>query len=324
MSIPLVSVIIPNYNHAAYLHKRVQSVLDQSFRNFEILLLDDFSQDNSQQIIDEFTKQDARISVVANTANSGSVFRQWQKGLALAKGKYVWIAESDDFAAPHFLSTLLPLLEEDELCVFAYSNSLIVDENDQAIEPISELKKRVFNGCNHWDTDYIADGRQELNQYLAFQCTVNNASAVLFRRTSILAAGGVDVNFRYAGDWLMYIKLSLLGHIAYKTECLNYYREHSANASKHSFTNGEQNFERQKCFAFIYSKNALSTINRKLMLQHAGKEFFRLAYMLMRELKQPKRLLSMLAALSRISPSYYLQMQYRALKMTRAGEKWLA
>ena len=100
--VPMVSVVVPNYNYAKYLPQRMESIFGQSFQNFEIILLDDASTDNSAELIEGY-RAHPKVSVVEVSArNSGSPFRQWEKGLSLAKGKYVWIAEADDLAHSDF------------------------------------------------------------------------------------------------------------------------------------------------------------------------------------------------------------------------------
>ena len=87
MSNPLVSVIIPNYNHARYLDERIQSVLNQTYQNFEVIILDDKSTDNSVEVINQY-KDDLHVScIIVNEENSGSTFKQWHKGFELAKGE---------------------------------------------------------------------------------------------------------------------------------------------------------------------------------------------------------------------------------------------
>ena len=103
ISTPVVSVILPNYNHARYLPKRIESILNQGYAAIEVLIMDDCSGDNSREVIHEYAARDARIQTLFNEHNSGSTFKQWEKGLVWAKGKYVWIAESDDFAETTFL-----------------------------------------------------------------------------------------------------------------------------------------------------------------------------------------------------------------------------
>ena len=85
---PLVSVIVPNYNYERFLDKRMQTILEQTYRNIEVLLLDDASTDESVSVMRKWAGQDARVvDVIVNSDNSGSPFKQWQKGLERAFGR---------------------------------------------------------------------------------------------------------------------------------------------------------------------------------------------------------------------------------------------
>jgi len=88
---PKVSVIIPNYNHARFLEQRIQSILNQTYQDFEILYLDDASTDDSNEVFAQF-KDDRRIRSILNQTNSGSPFKQWNRGIKAATGDYIWIA----------------------------------------------------------------------------------------------------------------------------------------------------------------------------------------------------------------------------------------
>ena len=100
---PLVSIIVPNFNHAAFLAQRLESIYNQTFSSFEVILLDDASTDNSIEILNLYKNHPKTAHFIINTINSGSPFKQWQKGVELAKGELIWIAESDDYAAINFL-----------------------------------------------------------------------------------------------------------------------------------------------------------------------------------------------------------------------------
>ena len=108
---PLVSVIVPNYNHAPYLRQRLDSIFNQTYKNFEVIILDDCSTDNSKEIIEEYRNRPQFSHVVYNEINSGSPFKQWAKGFELAQGEYIWIAESDDWAELNFLEELITKAE---------------------------------------------------------------------------------------------------------------------------------------------------------------------------------------------------------------------
>src|SRR3954470_8154701 len=103
----MISVIVPNYNHSRYLKKRIESILNQTFQNFEIILLDDCSTDKSREIIEQYRNHPKVSHIIINERNSGSTFRQWDKGLQYAKCDWIWIAESDDFSDKYFLSTMV-------------------------------------------------------------------------------------------------------------------------------------------------------------------------------------------------------------------------
>ena len=126
--IPLISVIIPNYNHSKYLEQRLESVFNQTYTNFEVILLDDCSTDASREILSRFIKNAKVTHCVFNTKNTGNTFKQWAKGIALAKGDFIWIAESDDFAAPTFIERMIQPLIEDEEVVLSYCQSNRVNE----------------------------------------------------------------------------------------------------------------------------------------------------------------------------------------------------
>ena len=77
MNKPYISVIIPNYNHARYLDARLESVLNQTFRDYEVIILDDKSNDNSLEVIDRYKNNPLITQIVINEENSGSPFNQW-------------------------------------------------------------------------------------------------------------------------------------------------------------------------------------------------------------------------------------------------------
>src|SRR6266849_1262625 len=121
-TMPKVSVVIPSYNHACFLRQRIESVLVQTYQDFELILLEDCSTDESRAILSEYAG-DPRGRMEFNEVNSGSTFKQWNKGVRLARGEYVWIAESDDYADPHLLEKLSERLESEPRAAFAYCRS---------------------------------------------------------------------------------------------------------------------------------------------------------------------------------------------------------
>lgn len=116
-----VSVIVPNYNYARYLPIRIESILNQSFQDFELILLDDASTDNSIQILEKYRNNPHVSHIVINEENTGSPFQQWIKGVLLARGKYIWIAEADDVADSCFLEMCVESAESQENTSVCYT-----------------------------------------------------------------------------------------------------------------------------------------------------------------------------------------------------------
>ncbi len=98
-----VSVILPNYNHGKYLDERIGSIINQTFQDFELIILDDHSTDNSKSIIEKYRSHPKISHIEYNAINSGSPFRQWNKGIEVSRGSLIWIAESDDSCKLNFL-----------------------------------------------------------------------------------------------------------------------------------------------------------------------------------------------------------------------------
>ena len=107
---PKVTVITPNYNHARYLPRRLDSILNQTYQDFELIILDNASTDNSREVIESYAG-DPGVKTIFNERNNGSTFKQWDLGLSHAHGDYIWFAESDDYAEPTILETLVDRLD---------------------------------------------------------------------------------------------------------------------------------------------------------------------------------------------------------------------
>jgi glycosyltransferase involved in cell wall biosynthesis len=226
-----VSIIVPNYNHARFLPRRIETILGQTFQDFELILLDDCSSDGSRSILSQYAK-DPRVRIEFNETNSGSTFKQWNKGVRLAHGKYVWIAESDDYADERLLERLVALLNDEPKVTFAYCQSWRVLENDQ-LNGFADFYLDYLDP-QRWKANFCVDGREECRNFLVFSNTVPNSSAVLFRRAAYERAGGADERFRMCGDWKLWAAMALAGKMAYLSEPLNYYRSHDASVRSRS------------------------------------------------------------------------------------------
>lgn len=246
---PLVSVIIPNYNHAVYLKQRIDSVLDQTFTDLEVILLDDCSTDNSKNILMQY-KDEPRVSAIEmNKENSGSTFFQWAKGVALAKGSYIWIAESDDYAAPTFLEETVGWMKKYPSAALCYVGSVIVDHAGGVLHSDWDkwTKKEQKSSQNY----SVFDGREFALEYLIWRNYIYNASAVLFRRDLFYKIDASYQLFKYCGDHYFWSELARYGSVIKLYKKLNYFRQHTEKVSPKSERLGLQFLEGFKVFNHI-------------------------------------------------------------------------
>lgn len=223
---PKVSVVVPNYNHAPYLKQRLDSIFNQTFQNFEVILLDDCSTDNSVEILSEYAKNPKVSHFIINEKNSGSTFKQWQKGIELSKGEYIWIAESDDWADDRFLETLYNVLKENQDCSMTYCQSFQTNEQGKVLSTMeywtNDLKPKL------WKASFKIQG-SELIKYILIKNIIPNVSAVLFKKSSLKALPKEIFGLTLTGDKLLYVSILKNTSICFINKSLNYFRTQTSS-----------------------------------------------------------------------------------------------
>ena len=139
---PLISVIVPVYNSEAYLDRCIQSITNQDYRCFELLLIDDGSTDKSPIICDRWQKKDWRIKTIHQ--ENGGQSKARNTGLAYAQGDYIAFVDSDDYVTADYLSYLLSLFPQSDDCSVTACNHYIVRKG-RSIPNTEEAKDRVFS-----------------------------------------------------------------------------------------------------------------------------------------------------------------------------------
>ena len=275
-----VSVIVPNFNHAKYLEQRLQSVFEQSFDQFEVLLMDDASTDNSMEILSKYEKH-PRARLIVNAENSGSPFKQWNKGIEHTSGEYIWIAETDDYADERFLDVMVQALEDNPEAGLAYCQSILVSDGQSLENPfIAESNNDMFKDHVRWVKGFSSSGQLELANYLVFRNTIPNASAVLIRRSALQAHGiKAPEDMKLAGDWMFWARLLTYSDIVFVPRPFNYFRDvHSGSQrGKQSHTAMEL---RESLLIYDYIQNAIpiSVEIKKKALKHYVKTWAIHAY----------------------------------------------
>lgn len=242
MSNPKVSVIIPNYNHAKFLNERIECVLHQTYNNFEIIILDDKSTDNSVDIIKKYADNEHVTHIVINEENSGSPFIQWQKGFELAKGELIWIAESDDACENSLLETLVKEFQNDPDCVVAFCKSIKIDTYGNKIGEAGMEQDIHMNGISFFE------------KYLYRFCFISNASSAIFKKEVLKHIDWKHAPFKGSGDWILWIEISRCGNIAYVNLPLNYFRIHGSNTTTQQLHSGKNEQEAIEVYHFMREK----------------------------------------------------------------------
>ena len=213
-TIPAVSVIVPNYNHARFLRERLDSILNQTFQDFELILLDDCSTDDSAAILREYSSYPKVSHLIINDTNSGSPFAQWKKGVERARGKYIWLAESDDVADNTFLASLEVGMDANTTICFTASNTIDKNGSVTGVYGLPGISQSI-----------TLSGIDFVERYMQGGSGIPNASAVVFLNSAVKRIR-LPINMRFCGDWVTWVRLAASGNVFYQPMPLNYFRFH--------------------------------------------------------------------------------------------------
>jgi len=214
---PLVSVIIPSYNHAAYIEESVMSVVNQTYDNIELIVIDDGSKDNSGEILKKLQKQYGFTLVFQeNQGVSKTLNKAVQQ---YAHGKYIDGCASDDYFAPDKVEKQVRFLEENPDYDMVFGKVYIVDEKSHIIENM-----KIFESFD------------EPVKQIPFEFLIENnripSLSIMLRRDILEKCGGYNEN-TIIEDFDLWLKVAYIGKIAYLNDYFAYYRWHWQNVSTH-------------------------------------------------------------------------------------------
>lgn len=301
-----VSVIVPSYNHAQYLEERIESILQQTYTEFELILLDDLSPDHSAEILNKYKNHPKVSHCIINEKNSGSTFYQWNKGMSLAKGELIWIAESDDVADTTFLEKLVTHFIQNPNLVLAYSQSHRMNAQGEVTGSWKDFTDAVDPIL--FANDFEMSGLEYINRFLNRQNTVPNASGVLFKKQTYLDVGGANPSLRFIGDWEIWAKIISQGDLFYTAECLNYFRYHDTSVIAQAKKKKDHFEVRRQVILFRESMNTFLNDYRKTQ-PLANTVFFKNKKALSKELRKNASLAIRRRYYDRIIPTSMLALR---------------
>ncbi|MCK4454169.1 glycosyltransferase [Candidatus Parcubacteria bacterium] len=194
MSYPLlVSIILPTYNRATYIRKAIESVLSQTYRGFELIIIDDGSTDETPKIISEFKRKDARVKCMTNKPNIGLV-KSLNKGVKNAQGKYIARLDDDDFWCDKGkLEKQVKFLENNPSYVAVGGGVIRVDATGK------ETSRHLLS---------------ENDKDLKNSMLLNNSfvhSTVVFKKEIWEMVGGFDESLDFSEDWDLWLRFGKIG-----------------------------------------------------------------------------------------------------------------
>jgi glycosyltransferase involved in cell wall biosynthesis len=205
---PLISVIIPTYNHSQFLEEAIQSVLAQEYQNLEIIVIDDGSTDGTREIL---SKYQGKVICIFQSNKGPSAARN--RGIKVARGQYVAFLDSDDVWMPNKLFSQLRGIEEDKSVGVVGCSAFIIDHSGNILK--------------HW----VVKKNQSHDQFLR-ELTIRNefyggTSGALIRRGCFDRVGLFNENLRFGEDWDMWLRISKRYNIKFENECLVKLRKHN-------------------------------------------------------------------------------------------------
>lgn len=266
---PTVSVIIPNYNHAPYLKERIDSVLNQTYQDFEVIILDDCSPDNSVEVIEQYRSNPHVSHILINEQNTRNTFIQWERGISLAKGRYIWIAESDDAAEPQLLEILVGQLELHPDASVAFCHSQLIDADGALLSEQNAKNSAQLGQIT------IDDSCTFLRHLLIFNY-IYNASMAVFRRDVYDRANPDYKQFRYCGDWHFWASVCAAGRVIEAYDMLSYFRQHQRKVTEDSKKDVAKRWnDEMKTIAYIASLCKLTTLEQRCLKGRLSKRLRR-------------------------------------------------
>ncbi len=265
---PLVSVCIPAYNSAVYIKKTIESILDQNYKNIELVVVDDCSKDDTVEIVKNI--EDPRMRLVQNEKNLGMT-GNWNKCLTEAKGDYIKLVCADDILYADSIKKELGALLKHPDVTLVMSDTALIDENG------------VRTGCfKRYPKAGLLEGRKVAKRALIFKSFFGAPCNTLFPRSSYERAGGFDPKFPYILDFDMWLRMACLGKIYVIHEELNGFRVRN-DSNTGNLINDDRKTYNLEHKNLLKKHNALGAVhlNRfelwvSMMIRHARNELIQI------------------------------------------------
>jgi glycosyltransferase involved in cell wall biosynthesis len=263
---PKVSVLIPTYNYACFLDKAIESTLGQTYTDFELIIVDDFSGDNTNEVVDKYLG-DKRVSYYQNSYTHG-LPGNWNKCLSLANGQYIKFLMADDKLHPHLLEKFVAVLDK-------YPNVSLVTSHKESFDCdfVNTIQEQHF-------PPYIdlQSGRKIIYASLNSYNWIGEPTTVMFRKSN-LYLGQFNTAYSWIPDWDMWVRQLTVGDCYIIPEVLSYFRQHKNQATIKLGKDFYRQYEEYEFYKSLQIQNPykldLQQINFKSILQSKGATYLK-------------------------------------------------
>jgi len=220
---PLVSVVVPSYNYASYLERRIDSILNQTYPSIEIIVIDDCSPDNSVEVLQQYASH-PRVKLVIRDKNEGWISANNQ-GADLASGEFILFAQCDDVCDPTMIERLVESMQEHPSAGISFCRSLLVDEAGNSLGEDYDGRETSFKQVCKSD---VLLTKHQMALFLFNACVIPNLSALLIRKECFKTVGFFSHDYKVCSDWDWYFRIVGQYDVAYIASPLNHFMQHDA------------------------------------------------------------------------------------------------
>ncbi|PHS41753.1 MAG: hypothetical protein COB07_01535 [Sulfurovum sp.] len=247
----LVSIAMCTYNGERFIKEQIDSILEQSYSHFELIITDDCSSDKTIEIIQNYQENDTRIKLHQNEVNLGFV-KNFEKAISLCTGEYITLADQDDIWKKGKLKTFIEKIGEN---VLIYSDALLIDEDSERMEKeLIRPDKELISGSNN-------------RAFLLENCVSGNT--LMFKKVLVEYILPIPEDVSFHDIWIAFVA-STYGSIIFTDEPMTYYRRYSEQVTKKrgkDYENFFDRFEKKKTLKIKHAKVAVKDLNTFLSLK---------------------------------------------------------
>ena len=219
---PKISIVFTSYNHREFLIEALDSLVNQVYKDFELIIIDDCSTDGSQVLLRRYEK-DSRVKLILLEKNTGSYVHSSNLGASKAIADYIIFAQCDDFAEATQLEKLYFEMTNNNKVGVVFSSSKMINQAGNYITCDFDNREKKFK--KYCTNNTLVSGLL-MRRFLTHSCVIPNLSAALIKRSLFVKLNGLSSDYYVLADWDFWLKMTLECDFFYIREPLNNFRQH--------------------------------------------------------------------------------------------------